>query len=290
MSHFCVLVIGEDVEGQLAPYQENNRGDCPKRFLEFEDCEDEYRREYETEGNEMVRLPDGSLVFPWDERFRVKGSIGTGHGTHHPPDEFPVVQVAHSGRYATFEAFVADWHGLKKRDPETGHYGYWRNPNERWDWWVMGGRYSGRLKLKSGADGVRGQRSWSNEEEPIADGFADQAKIGDLDWDGMAQHRMSERVKWWVEYEKAVAKGDSAFAMMEFGVERGQTREQYIEAGREFSCFAVVKNGKWYERGAMGWWGIVSNEKDASVWKEQLSSLLADLPPETLLTIVDCHI
>lgn len=28
-----------------------------------------------------------------------------------------------------------------------------------------------------------------------------------------------------------------------------------------FVPFAVVKNGEWYERGNMGWWAIVTNEK-----------------------------
>jgi len=32
MSHFCVLVVGENPELQLAPYQENNMEDCPKEY------------------------------------------------------------------------------------------------------------------------------------------------------------------------------------------------------------------------------------------------------------------
>lgn len=35
MSHFTVLVVWEDVEQQLAPFQENNMGDCPKEYLKF---------------------------------------------------------------------------------------------------------------------------------------------------------------------------------------------------------------------------------------------------------------
>lgn len=37
MSHFCVLVVGEDVKKQLAPYQENNMGDCPGEFQKLLD-------------------------------------------------------------------------------------------------------------------------------------------------------------------------------------------------------------------------------------------------------------
>ena len=48
MSHFCVLVIGNDPEKQLAPYQENNMGNCPKEYLDFNNVEDEERKNYET--------------------------------------------------------------------------------------------------------------------------------------------------------------------------------------------------------------------------------------------------
>lgn len=47
MSHFTVLVIGENPEKQLQPFQENNMDDCPKHFLKFNDVEEEYRKEYE---------------------------------------------------------------------------------------------------------------------------------------------------------------------------------------------------------------------------------------------------
>ena len=43
MSHFSVAVISNDneqsVEELLAPYQENNMGDCPSEFLEFEELD-----------------------------------------------------------------------------------------------------------------------------------------------------------------------------------------------------------------------------------------------------------
>ena len=47
MSHFTVAVITESldkVDELLAPYQENNMGNCPKEYLEFYDIEEEYRK------------------------------------------------------------------------------------------------------------------------------------------------------------------------------------------------------------------------------------------------------
>lgn len=69
-------------------------------------------------------------------------------------------------------------------------------------------------------------------------------------------------------------------------------REQHIQNARNgaIATFAVLKDGKWYERGSMGWWGCVADEKNKEEWYNEFSSLIDSLPDDTLLTIVDCHI
>lgn len=69
-----------------------------------------------------------------------------------------------------------------------------------------------------------------------------------------------------------------------------QARIKDISNVEEISVFAVVKDGKWYERGKMGWFAVVSDEKDKDAWSEEVKQLLASLPPDTLLTMYDCHI
>ena len=44
MSHFTVLVVTEtadQLEAALAPFQENNMGDCPREFLQFFSTQEE---------------------------------------------------------------------------------------------------------------------------------------------------------------------------------------------------------------------------------------------------------
>jgi hypothetical protein len=77
------------------------------------------------------------------------------------------------------------------------------------------------------------------------------------------------------------------------GIEVGEyrkSREEFEEKARResFQTFAVVKDGKWYEKGEMGWWGIVTNETDD--WSTKFSELIEGLSPETFLAVVDCHI
>lgn len=54
--------------------------------------------------------------------------------------------------------------------------------------------------------------------------------------------------------------------------------------------FAVVKDGEWYEKGEMGWWGITRNEKAEAKWDKEFKKLLKGLPKDTLVTLVDAHI
>ena len=69
-------------------------------------------------------------------------------------------------------------------------------------------------------------------------------------------------------------------------------RDQFIQEARDraITTFAVVKDSKWYQKGEMGWWGVVSDAKDQGEWNRQFNELLDGLPDDTVLTVVDCHI
>jgi hypothetical protein len=111
------------------------------------------------------------------------------------------------------------------------------NQKSKWDWYTLGGRWSGMIKLKNGAKGIKGEPGVFENETGI-----DQARKGD------------------------------------------------IENFEELKTFAIIKDGKWYERGKMGWWGIVRNEKDQKDWEEEFKIHLKNLPDDTLISIYDCHI
>lgn len=72
----------------------------------------------------------------------------------------------------------------------------------------------------------------------------------------------------------------------------GFDREAYVKKCRNNALvtFAVVKDGKWHDRGSMGWWRIVSDEKDQDQWSEEFQKMYDELPDDTMLTLVDCHI
>lgn len=293
MSHFAVLVIGEDVDSQLAPYQENNTGNCPQEYLEFNDVEDEERLRYENEGTEMV-LVGGKYVYPWDEQFRVPGTFGTGGGTHTVPAPLKEVKVPFKEMFKTFEDFMRDWSGYKGPDEKTGRYGYWENPNAKWDFYRVGGRYAGRLVVRPGVDFNPVKRDWDSSPLPNHTRATDEARVGDLDIAAMVEERRKQAEYWWAKMEESIKKnpGHEKSERYFLGIPENATRDEFIKdyASKPISALAVVKDGKWYEKGEMGWWGIIHNEKDDGAWDRELQSLIKDLPADTLLTFVDCHI
>lgn len=72
--------------------------------------------------------------------------------------------------------------------------------------------------------------------------------------------------------------------------EKGQTLADWIADAPALSAFAVVKDGRWYERGEMGWFACVSNEKTAADWRSEVDTMIVGLPADAWLTVVDCHI
>ena len=114
------------------------------------------------------------------------------------------------------------------------------NPKSRWDWYVIGGRWTGYFPLKNGTKGIIGRPGILTK--PSMPGFADQARFCD------------------------------------------------IQEGEIKTPFAFVKEGKWYERGEMGWWACVSDEKPMDEWEAEFRRMLITLSEDTLLTLVDCHI
>lgn len=307
MSHYTVLVIGDDVEKALAPFQENNMDDCPREFLKFHDTEDENRNDYETGTVEMVQLDNGERVYTWDEHFKSGGIFDR---VTTIPEHLQRIQVAHKDRW-TFEEYMKEFCGTESRDPEMNRFGYWENPNKKWDWWKIGGRWANKLLLK---DGTRADECEIQHLD--LDGLRAETKAkAERDWDNLhsAIHHLPAPTPWKLIREKHENNIDAAreeyrdqpaikflnankddelrFALLD-NEDLLEPREQYIagQVAEAFITFAVIKDGKWFERGKMGWWACVSGEKDPETWVSQFNNLLESLPFGTQITVVDCHI
>ncbi|PPK99028.1 hypothetical protein [Parapedobacter indicus] len=331
MSHFTVMVIGNDPEKQLAPYQENNMGNCPKEYLKFNDVEAEHRESYSTDETTVFVSPEGKLFSKYNDQFRVAGGLLEG-SKYMCPKGWTEKEVPVSVLYPTFEQYMSDYCGNERN--EDGTYGYWENPNAKWDWYLLGGRWTGFFKLKKGAKGIVGDTGIMT---PTAKpGYVDQARLRDIDTQGMRVEAKQDAInkynriasffggeiptlefKWkdlladetktidekrFIYHDQIAIKrlneirnsDKLAFRELAFlNLDDFQiSLEEYADkaANEAMTPFSVLKDGKWSERGEMGWWGIVSNERDRGDWDEEFNKLIDSLPEDTLISIYDCHI
>lgn len=277
MSHFTVLVIGENVDEELAPFQENNMGDCPPEYMKF-----------------MCWVEGEKHIFDSEEE--AKEALG------------------------------------EKFNEEEA---YWENPNAKWDWYSVGGRWSGFLKLKEGGKGETGRPGvfgYDEETKGKLDSglWVDQARKRDIDLEGMREEAAEEAKKahrevieavedklegfktweellnWWTkdkvdeardEYHAQPAvkafKETKQFHYMN-SVEEFITRTEieYVDrAIKKAICpFAVLKDGIWYEKGEMLMFAAVKDEKEVDEWYDTVHRLIDEAGEDEIFTVVDCHI
>lgn len=174
------------------------------------------------------------------------------------------------------------------------------NPNKRWDWWVLGGRWTGTLVSKNSADSKIGKPGLMTP--PAESGTCDTCRVSDLDFDGIRENNKRQAQESWNECKEKYPKefnddGTPKSGLLSlWGLKEGQTEEDYVNEaynGTAFSTFAILEDGKWLERGEMGQWGHVSNETDANEWNQTYKSwleYLIDKKPHHYISIVDCHI
>lgn len=373
MSHFCVLVVGDDIEEQMRPFNEQPEGEDSK-FLEFEDCTEEVVKEYE-EGDKDEWYPDNSngsvgwcvdkkvydeiidrgfceLVdyklndvfqamnfkpgkrlkvcyeYPremwdteenssknaedrhprWSEHIYValndveskedgKGKVFTLSCSKIEPPK----RVKLKDLYKSIDDFSENWFGYSKKGDRFGRY---CNPNAKWDWYEIGGRFAGSLRLKPGIPKESQPNfSWGWDEKSrtkmMEKPQVDSARIKDIDWDYMNRDDGKAARFWelYIEGDEPKSEKDNemikhVFYKRSFYLDRYKTKENYVKCETSFSPWAILKDGKWMEKGSMGWWGM-SGESNEEAVKWELGfydEFIKGLPDDTLITMVDCHI
>jgi len=282
MSHFTVLVVGENPEEQLQPFHEFECTGESDQYVQEIDQTEEARESYESSEKDK---PFADYIEDYYGRKKVFKESDIDLGEKH--------------KYG-YTLCAVDGTVIKTVDRT--------NPNKKWDWYVLGGRWSGHLLLKDGSK-------------------SDQAKKGDVDFEGMRNAEEKEAVEnydfvkskieglpvpeSWESVRERIKEIDLARSfyhdqpMVKRFKERDisdrvgwsadidkylRTREEHALSARNsaVSTFALVKESKWYEKGEMGWFAFVSNEK--SDWNEEFSKLMDSISDDTLLSVYDCHI
>ncbi len=279
MSHFAVAVFtkdgGKTVEELLAPYDENV--DMP-RYVKYTKAQliEKGRKEIEDYKNGLY-----AEYLPNPEKYRAE--CKNPNHLNYIENEFPKKLTWTDEQIYAEEITSYD-------DDEIGTDGevysaY--NPKSKWDWWTDGGRYGGLLLIKSPV--TKGYpEAWNcSGREPI-EGYSwvNSARFKDIQWELMAQRQKEDYARYWDEAQGK----DDFIKKIQYGIEPGMTKDEYVNQSYRFLTFAVVTpDGEWYEKGKMGWWAVISNEEAA--WDDKYKECFLDKAnPVWALTIVDCHI
>ena len=288
MSHFAVLVATKErgisaVEEALQPYHEFESTGIDDEYVKNVDVLEDSRQKY-LEGYTLTfKNPEGEHESPWRDKFYreatpeelalinedpdrrdmqfrethvdVKTKLIDEAKVHYVPDGYEAIKTWEKDE-KSFKEYIEYWDDKEpllpgeEPDIEGEHQGGWfrvdengevieyirrTNPNAWWDWWVIGGRFSGRLRSKS------------------LNAYVNSAQKSDIDWDYMQK-------------ENSIEEPNSPALLL----------------------FSIVIDGNYYQKGNMGWWGTVSNEKED--WKDEFQRRLNEIPEDYYLTVVDCHI
>lgn len=207
MSHFTVMVVLNE-----QPTAENDLlAKALQPFHEYEctGTDDEHvvqvdilEEERESEVN-CVRLASGELVHKYDDRFWPKG--GDGKMQFALPEGAEECKVR-NGDLPGLAKRIADDYGIENilgpdhGVPTTGSYiqtdadgnvtaaKRYTNPNKQWDWWVIGGRWSGQLIPKDPQQAFKGDTGVMGSQFD-KDGY-DGMCVANLDLERMRQQKV----------------------------------------------------------------------------------------------------
>lgn len=347
MSHFTVLVIGDNIEQQLEKYwEELETAPYFKKKVTQKDMKAVIK---EFEQKNLIGKSDLSIL----ERF----------------------ENVYKGENAE------DWNNneYKKVNGVWGRYSTY-NPNSKWDWYQIGGRWANFFKLNNSITKELDTMGFSlNEFENLINlkktnlskfhetvdkykGYEDKIKTlvslfnstdsetrsdstkkVNIDFEGMRNESKDKAIKnykllekllggsipkitlSWEEAQKNAtidgvvnydnarklyneqpailalnnAKKQEVLTKDEMSLLSWLDLEDYQCSVEEFgqvayndavSTYAVLKDGIWYQKGEMGWWGISNDTSTQKEWNIELNKLIDEATDDTLFTLVDCHI
>lgn len=283
MSHFTVLVPakdGHDLAARLAPFHEFECTGNDNEYVKDIDVTSETLAEYEQVKDDYDSFADFYVNYYSNDAI--------------PFGDKPDLTGPQKYGYA-----------LLNKDGSVAKVIQRTNPNKRWDWWSIGGRWSGLLILTDGTHN-------------------DSAQVRTIDFKAMQQERVDNASKWWDDFAATIAYAkvtpEQYFAMDNdarrqvwdgarefFFSQKKKIDDAYLNAACDGNPLAATKaehlaivaqqgltfafvdtDGIWHEKAEMRWWACTSNEQPQ--YGKDFWEFVANLPKDINLYVVDCHI
>lgn len=157
------------------------------------------------------------------------------------------------------------------------------NPQSKWDWYTVGGRWNGSIPLKDGSTSNQTTVREANFE-PTEESIAGAKK---------KYKRYQKLAKEAENPGPNKKKKDPDFDFIFSDFDPSISEADFIKQETSFATYAFVdKNGEWKQRAECGWWGSEHDAtEDRYSWSVKFKERFIDpLDPGDILVVVDCHI
>lgn len=206
------------------------------------------------------------------------------------------------------ESFVKEYssYSLKDGDVYTTY-----NPNSKWDWYTIGGRFSGKLELtEEGRINAVSEiekkyhididlKSLHEDSDYLR--HVDTAPLKYVKWfTPLSDEEKEKKRRWWEiniegdEPKDGEEKDKYFFWNPDWFRRRYKDADTYIKTEEMTAFFAVVTlDGEWHEPSKMGWFACTDGEpEDELQWNLDFydNFIKPNLDSDLICTVVDCHI
>lgn len=207
---------------------------------------------------------------------------------------------------ALLESFVEEYssYSLKDGDVYTTY-----NPNSKWDWYSIGGRFDGELELTD--EGIDAAINYSRNPQWLKD-LPRNEQVEYVKWSSVAplkyvkwfvplsEEEKKEIRRWWeinvdgAELKDGEEKDEYFFWKPEWFKHRYKDANTYIKVKETITFFAVLTpDGEWYAPSNMGWFACTDGKpEDELKWDLNFYDrfIKPNLDSDLICTVVDCHI
>ena len=183
------------------------------------------------------------------------------------------------------------------------------NPNSKWDWYSIGGRFDGDLDLTD--EGIEEAINYPNNPQWFKDmpreeqvehvKWVNTAPLKYIKWfTPLSEKDKGELKRWWEinidgdELKDGEEKDEYFFWNPEWFKRRYKDADTYLKVKEMVTFFAVLTpDGGWHEPGRMGYFACALCEpEDELKWDLEFYDrfIKPNLDSDLICTVVDCHI
>lgn len=196
------------------------------------------------------------------------------------PEHIEYLEKEFPKRLAWTDEQILEYEYSKYNEEEIGFDGEiysTYNPNSKWDWYTIGGRWSGHITTKQGKQ-------------------VDYCYVKDIDLTPNKEIYQTAKRYWELIVEEQPLKENEtkpfSFYNKEYFLELYKTKENYATLQSCFSTYALLVDGEWIEPGKMGWFAMSSETAESKKeYINRFNEILNDLKYQNyVFVVVDCHI